>query len=153
MRFARPAGAWAPFLFLTLVLGAACAGQPFTMTASGPFSDPVPAGASIERIAVYVSIRNHAGDDLQIDPAEFVARDADRRVYRSNPAAASTDAREIAATAGLRGTLPLPAMTLRAGDQVSGFVLFDVPAGVLPTECIWRQVDVDTVVALTNSPS
>jgi hypothetical protein len=43
---------------------------------------------------------------------------------------------------------PLPVVTLRQSDVLSGFVVFDVPAGVRPVDLIWRQSDTDTVVHL-----
>ena len=51
--------------------------------------------------------------------------------------------------AAQRGTLPLPTITLRGDDTISGFVVFDVPAGKQPVELIWRQSDTDTVALLS----
>ena len=51
-----------------------------------------------------------------------------------------------------RGTLPLPTVTLRGNDTISGFVVFDVPAGVWPVELVWRQSDTDTVANLPTTP-
>jgi hypothetical protein len=51
----------------------------------------------------------------------------------------------------MRGSLPLPTMTLRGDDLVSGFVVFDVPAGVRPVELIWRQTDSDYLVPIVTA--
>jgi hypothetical protein len=77
-----------------------------------------------------------------------VARDAERRIYPANPAATAADARSVAGPPNLRGALPLPTITLRGDDVLSGFVVFDVPAGVRPVQVIWRQTDNDHVASL-----
>jgi hypothetical protein len=136
-------------LVLPLVVGAlvGCAGDPFALQAEGPFAYPAAAVGTLERVAILVTITNLSGDDLQISPADFVAREG-RRVYTANATATSADLRRTGGPPDVRGALPLPAMTLRGGDVLSGFVLFDLPAGVKPTELIWRQTDRDYVVRL-----
>jgi hypothetical protein len=101
--------------------------------------------------AILVTIANHSGDDLQVNPGDFVARDAERRVYPANAAATVADAPLISRPPQMRGTLPLPTITLRTDDVLSGFVVFDVPAGVRPVELIWRQSDTDSVTTLASA--
>jgi hypothetical protein len=86
---------------------------------------------------------------LQINPADFVARDANHRVYPSDPSATTTDASLVRMVAGPRlEALPLPTMTLRQADVLSGFIVFAVPEGVRPVELVWRQSDTDQVAQL-----
>ena len=134
---------------LILLLGlasAACKQQVSPLAAAGPFSYPSSVSASLERVAILVTVTNHGTDDLQINPADFVARDASHRIYLSNPSAAVTDAHAVRLAHGIQNISPLPTMTLRHDDALSGFVVFDVPAGVRPVEIIWRQSDTDYVV-------
>ena len=136
---------------LVLVLfAAACSAQQSPLTAaSGPLGYPSSVQPPIERIAIFLTIVNHGTDDLQINPADFVARDADHRVYPSDPAATTTDANMVRMAAGPRlETLPVPTMTLRQADVLSGFIVFDVPQGIRPVELVWRQTDTDQVVQL-----
>jgi hypothetical protein len=130
----------------TLVV--ACGGQPFTLDARGPLPDTAVVSPSIERVAILVTITNRSGDDLAINPADFVARDAGHRVYPANPAATAADARLVGGPGTIPGALPLPTVTLRGGDVLSGFVVFDLPAGAQPAELIWRQTDGDSVVVV-----
>lgn len=127
---------------------AACTGDPFALEAAGPFRYQAVIGPAFDRVAILVTVSNRSGDDLQVNPADFVARDAQRGVYASNPAATITDARLAVAAPGLSGTLPLPTITLRTEEVLTGFVVFDVPSGVSPVELVWRRSDADTVVAL-----
>jgi len=131
-------------------LAAACGDAPFSVTAAGPFSYPAPAtlNPSLERVAIVITIASHSGDDLQINPADFAARDAGHRLYAANVAATAADASLVLRSPELRGTLPLPVVTLRRDDVLTGFVVFDVPAGVRLVELIWRQVDSDYTVRL-----
>ena len=131
-------------------LAAACGGEPFTLAASGPFTYPATVNPSLERVAILVTIVSRSGDDLQINPADFAARDTDRRLYIANAAATAADVGLINRTTELRGSLPLPVVTLRHDDVLTGFVVFDVPAGVRPVELIWRQTDGDFAVKLTT---
>jgi hypothetical protein len=104
----------------------------------------------IERVAIFVTITNHGTDDLQINPADFVARDADHRVWASDPSASVSDGNLVRLTAGPGlDVLPVPTMTLRQADVLSGYIVFDVPLGVAPVELVWRQTDTDQVVRLT----
>jgi hypothetical protein len=127
----------------------ACGGETFTLDARGPFPDSAIVSPSLDRVAILVTIANRSGDDLLINPADFVARDAGHRVYPANPTATTADARLVSGPGSMRGTLPLPTVTLRSGDVLSGFVVFDVPAGVQPSELVWRQTDSDSVVAVS----
>ena len=142
-------GARARWIALLLVVAAlvGCAAEPFAFDAEGPFAYPPAAGGTLDRVAILVTITNLSGDDLQISPADFVARDGGRRVYGAN-AAATADLRRVGGPLNVRGAAPLPAMTLRGGDVLSGFVLFDLPAGARPTELVWRQTDRDYVARL-----
>ena len=139
------------FPIATLVLfAAACSTQQSPLTAaSGPLIYPSSVALPVERIAIFVTITNHGTDDLQINPADFVARDADHRIYPSDPAATTSDASVVRMASGPRlEALPLPSVTLRQADVLSGFIVFDVPAGVRPVELVWRQSDTDEVTRL-----
>jgi hypothetical protein len=119
--------------------------------AAGPFRYPAVVGPAFDRVAILVVVANHSGDDLQVNPADFLARDGQRRVYPSNPTATVADARLAGQSESLRGILPLPAITLRSEDVLTGYVVFDVPAGASPVELVWRQSDADTVAVLRPS--
>jgi hypothetical protein len=127
-----------------------CGTTPFTLAASGPYVYPTPASVppSLERVAVIITITSRSADDLQVNPVEFAARDADRRLYTANAAATTADATLVGRTPETRGTLPLPVVTLRRDDVLTGFVVFDVPAGVRPVELVWRQIDGDYATRL-----
>ncbi|HEX5417801.1 MAG TPA: hypothetical protein VFZ25_19250 [Chloroflexota bacterium] len=131
----------------------ACGSAPFTLTASGPWAYSTVVEPPFERLAILVTITNRSGDDLVVNPADFVARDADHRIYPANPAEAVSDASAVrlafASQRGVQAIVPLPTMTLRQDDVLSGFVVFDLPAGVRPVELIWRQTDTDTAVPLS----
>jgi hypothetical protein len=132
-----------------LLVSAGCAGgRPYVLEAAGPFIYTAAVGPAFDRVAVLVSVANRSGDDLQINPADFVARDAQRRVFAANAAATIADARAAGQSPGLRGISPLPTLTLRGDDVVLGYVVFDVPVGAAPVELIWRQTDGDVVAAL-----
>ena len=138
---------------LAAVVAVACSGEPLTLDATDAFSYPAAVDPRLERVAVLVTITNRSGDDLQVDPATFVVRDIDHRIFPANPIATVADARLVEAAAGrlgLRGVLPLPVVTLRQEDLISGFVVFDIPSGVRPAELIWRQSDTDHVVNLPS---
>ena len=125
---------------------------PFTLAAAGPFVDPVTVNPTLDRLAILVTITNRTGDDLNVNPSDFVARDADHRVYAANPTATAADAGRVSGQPARRGALPLPTVTLRGTDTISGFVVFDVPSGVVPVELVWRQSDSDTVANLATAP-
>lgn len=134
---------------IAALLATACSAQASPISASGPVSYPSAAEPPIERLAIFVTITNRGTDDLQINPADFVARDADHRVYPSDPAATTSEASMVRMAAGPRlESLPLPTMTLRQADVLSGFIVFDVPEGVRPVELVWRQSDTDQVAQL-----
>ena len=147
-----------PAVLLAALFAVACSSDPpFTLEASGPYSYladyPAVANPPLERVAIIVMVTNRSGDDLSVSPGDFVARDADHRIYPANPTATAADARSVrlaVRTQGGRDVPPLAAATLRQGDVISGFVVFDVPAGVRPVDLIWRQVDGDSVVALSS---
>jgi hypothetical protein len=146
-----------PTVLLAAILVVACSDEPpFTLQASGPYvySAGYPAAVNLpaERVAILVTITNRSGDDLSVSPADFVARDADHRIYPANPTetAADTQAVRLAVRAqGMGDATPLPAATLRQNDVLSGFVVFDVPTGVRPVDLVWRQTDGDSVVGLS----
>ncbi|MDQ3811247.1 MAG: DUF4352 domain-containing protein [Chloroflexota bacterium] len=127
----------------------ACAArQPFVLQAAGPFPYQAMVGPAFERVAILVTVANESGDDLQVNPTDFLARDSEHRVYPANPAATIADFPVAGRTANLRGIIPLPTMTLRARDVLTGYVVFDVPAGAWPVELVWRQSDIDSVAVL-----
>lgn len=147
MKFVRLA-----LLLAFAALTASCASTPLAVAASGPFAYSGSTELSLERIVFLVSITSHTQDDVQINPADFVARDIDRRIYLPDVAATTADARlvRLAGRAfGLGDITPLPVLTLRQNDTIVGFVVFAVPAGVRPIELVWRQSDGDRVVELT----
>jgi hypothetical protein len=55
-------------------------------------------------------------------------------------AATTADARLVSRPPQMRGSLPLPTITLRPDDVPSAFVVFDVPAGARLLELVRRQV-------------
>jgi hypothetical protein len=142
---------WVVLLLVVATL-VGCSGEPFAFDAEGPFSASPADGSTLDRVAFLVTITNRSGDDLQINPADFVARDGGHRVYTANAAATAADARRVGGPPNVRGAVPLPSLTLRGGDVLSGLVLFDLPAGVKPTELIWRQTDRDYVANLAAAP-
>jgi hypothetical protein len=148
----RNNGLWVAVLVAAL-LTSACSTQASPLTAaSGPLDYPSSVIPPLERVAIFVTITNHGQDDLLINPADFVARDADHRIYPSHPAATVSDSNLVRLTAGPGpDVLPLPTVTLRQADVLSGFIVFDVPQGVRPVELVWRQVDSDQVAPLSAS--
>jgi hypothetical protein len=140
---------------IVALVAVACSNAPYTVAASGPWAYGAVVDPPFERIAILVTIVNRSTDDLAVNPGDFVARDADHRIYPSNPTASVADAHEVRLAYGAqRGTqdiAPLPAVTLRQDDSLSGFVVFDVPAGVRPVELVWRQSDTDSVVKLASA--
>jgi hypothetical protein len=133
------------------VFTAGCGAEPFTLAARGPFPYRASVNPSLERVAIVVTITSRSGDDLLINPADFAARDAERRVFTANAAATAADVDLVGREPETRGTLPLPVVTLRQDDVLTGFVVFDVPAGVRPVELIWRQTDADYAVRLATA--
>jgi len=132
-----------------LLMTAGCtAGRPFVLEAAGPFVYPAVVGPAFDRVAILVSVANHSGDDLQVNPADFIARDRQRRVYAASPTATVADARIAGQSPALRGVPPLPTITLRSDDVLTGFIVFEVPTGTSPTELVWRQSDTDVVAVL-----
>ncbi len=133
-------------------MAATCGADPFSVEAAGPFVYPAPPSVnpSLERVAIVVTITSRSGDDLQVNPADFAARDANRRLYVANAAATAADVGQVSRAPEIRGTLPLPVVTLRQDDVLTGFVVFDVPAGVRPVELVWRQTDADFTVKLAG---
>lgn len=132
-------------------LAAGCASESLRLSASAPFSYASPVESSLERVAIVVTITNLTDNDLVLNPADFWARDADRRIYPANVLAGQADTRQVALVGdhlGMRGLLPLPAATLRKNDVLSGFIVFDVPAGTRPAQLVFRDSDTDHVVDL-----
>ena len=154
----RVSRAMLPAVLSAALFAVACSSDPpFTLEASGPYaySAEYPAVVNLpaERVAILVTITNRSGDDLSVSPADFVARDSDHRIYPANPTETAADAvavRVASKAQGMGDAMPLPAVTLRQNDVISGFVVFDVPAGVRPVDLIWRQTDTDSVVALSS---
>jgi uncharacterized protein DUF4352 len=119
------------------------------LAAAGPFTYPSTATPPLERVAVLVTVTNQGTDDMQINPADFLARDADHHIYTANSTAAGADGNLVRLITGPRlEALPLPTVTLRQSEILSGFIVFDVPQGVRPVELIWRQSDADQVAQL-----
>jgi len=141
---------WSAVLFAAIVTSA-CSAQTSPLTsATGPLNYPSGVTPPIERVAIFVTITNHGTDDLIINPADFVARDADHRVYPSDPAATVSDGNLVRLSAGPGpDVLPLPTITLRQADVLSGYIVFVVPQGVRPVELVWRQSDTDQVAPLS----
>jgi hypothetical protein len=135
-----------------MLVTCACSAQTSPLTAaSGPLNYPSGVNPPIERLAIFVTITNHGTDDLVINPADFVARDADHHIYPSDPTATVNDANLVRLSAGPSlDVLPIPAVTLRQADVLSGFIVFDVPQGVRPVELVWRQSDTDQVAQLST---
>ena len=143
-------------LWFAVVFGAivssACRTQASPLTAaSGPLNYPSGVTPPLVRVAIFVTITNHGADDLVINPADFVARDADHRIYPSDPAATVSDGNLVRLTSGPGpDILPLPTVTLRQADVLSGYIVFAVPQGARPVELVWRQTDADQVVQLSE---
>ncbi len=133
------------------VVLAACTESVSPLSASGPVSYPSAVTPPLERVAILVTVSNHGADDLQINPADFLARDADHHIYPANPSATTADGTLVRLATGPRlETLPLPTVTLRQSEVLSGFIVFDVPQGVRPVEQVWRQSDTDQVAQLSS---
>src|SRR5215207_4200131 len=142
----------APLAAAALLMLVGCAGRPpYILEAAGPFPYQAVVGPAFDRVAILVSVANESGDDLQVNPSDFLARDGQRRVYPANPAATIADAQLAGHSSNLRGIIPLPTITLRSQDVLTGYVVFDVPAGVSPVELVWRQSDADTIAVLRPS--
>src|SRR5579871_3228043 len=147
-----PSKRWTLILIAMAALAsAACSKTPNPLTASGPVAYPSSVTPPLERVAILVTVTNQSTDDMQINPADFVARDADHHVYPSDPTATTADGDLVRLSTGPRlETLPLPTVTLRQNDVLSGFIVFDVPQGVRPVELVWRQSDTDQVAPLSR---
>lgn len=142
---------WA--VMLTAVVAIACSAEPFTLEASGPFPYRAAVDPQLERVAIFVTVTNRAPEDLLVDPTNFVARNSDRRVFPANASATVADAHEVRLAAegmGKADVLPLPAVTLRSNEILSGFIVFDVPRGVRPVQLVFRQADTDSVVEILS---
>ncbi len=130
----------------------ACSQEPLTLEASGPIPYPAYVDSPFQRVAIVVTITNKSGDDLAVNPADFVARDAEHRIYPANPTEAASDAQAVrlasAHQRGVQSLRPLPTVTLRQDDVLSGFLVFDVPSGTQIVEVIWRQSDTDYAAQL-----
>ena len=145
-------------VFLATLAGLAmvgCSSTPFTLAASGPFvypqnwAYPTDSDQSLDRIAVLITVTNRSGDDLAVNPADFLVRDSQHHVYAADLTATSASASPAARPTEIRDRLPLPTLTLRSDDVLTGFVVFDVPTGVRPVELIWRQSDSDSIATLS----
>lgn len=137
-----------PAALLAVLLAASCTADSFGLEAAGPYVYPAAVKSPLERVAIVVTLTNHSGDDLPVNPVDFVARDAGHRIYPANPTATVADADLVRVSAGIRGALPLSVATLRQDEVLSGFVVFDVPSGVRPVDLIFRQADADRTVRL-----
>jgi uncharacterized protein DUF4352 len=128
---------------------AACSKPSSPLSASGPFTYPSGVTPPLARLAILVTVTNQGTDDMQINPADFLARDADHHIFPANPTATTADGNLVRLTTGPRlEMLPLPTVTLRQSEILSGFIVFDVPQGAQPVELIWRQSDTDQVAQL-----
>jgi hypothetical protein len=136
-------------LLLVGLIVVGCSQPPLTLDAAGPFTYSAVVDPPFERIAVLVTITDQSGDDLAVNPADFLTRDVNNHVYPANPSAALTDAHAVRVAHGAQGIAPLPVITLRQNDVLTGFVVFDVPTGVRPVDLVWRQSDTDYVVHLS----
>ncbi len=137
-------------LIAVALLASACAASdPLTLTVSEPFAYAPSVESSIERVAVVVTVINRSDNDILVAPADFWARDRENRLYAANVPAGLADARLVRLAGGqigMTGLLPLPTANLRKNDVISGFVVFDVPAGVRPIQLLFRETDTDHVV-------
>src|SRR5437868_6499049 len=88
---------------IALSLAGCSASRPFVLEAAGPFLYPAVVGPAFDRVAILVSVANRSGDDLQVNPADFIARDNQKRVYPASPTATVADARLAGQSPGLRG--------------------------------------------------
>jgi len=144
---------WFAVLAGLVVMG--CSSTPYSLAASGPYlypqnwAYPTDSNSSLDRIAILITVRNISGDDLAVNPTDFLVRDSQHRVYAADPTATTSPDSLTTRPAEIRDSLPLPTLTLRGNDVVSGYVVFDVPAGVRPVELVWRQSDSDTVATLS----
>ena len=138
-------------LLLSVVALTACSKQTSSpLSAAGPVAYPSSVTPPLERLAILVTITNRGTDDMQINPVDFMARDAEHRIYAADPTATTADGNLVRLATGPRlESLPLPTVTLRQADVLSGFVVFDVPQGVRPVELVWRQADTDQVAQLS----
>lgn len=138
---------------LTAIVVVACGAAPYRVAASGPIGYSADVDPSVTRVAVVVTITNVSGDDLAVAPTDFLVRDVAHHVYPADPAAAVADARVVrlaVASGGASQSIgPLPTITLRGNDVLSGFLIFDLPVGVQPVELVWRQSDSDDVIPLS----
>src|SRR5207248_5008101 len=58
-----------------LLLAGCSAASPNVLEAAGPFLYPAAIGPAFDRVAILVTVANRTGDDLAVNPADFVARD------------------------------------------------------------------------------
>lgn len=141
-------------MLLGAVLASSCATETFSLAANAAFGYQAVVDSTVERVAVLITVTNKSEDDLQMNPADFTLRAPDRHIYPSNPVATTADAnvvRRTAATRGLSGLQPMPVVILRKNDVLTAFVVFDVPAGVRPSELVYRQSDTDRVVDISGA--
>ena len=102
---------------LVLALAVCTTGPPYALEAAGPFVYPAVVGPAFDRIAILVTVANRSTDDLAVNPTDFLTRDAQRRVYPSNPAATIADMRLAGQSPGLRGILPLPTIMVMSPER------------------------------------
>lgn len=148
-------GRLAVLVGVALALAACAPSEATGISAAAPFTYQAPVDATIERLAVVITVAHRTEDDLLVDPALFALRDREGRLYSANVPAAAADARlvrQAGTSLGLAGLLPLPALTLRKDDSLTGFIVFDVPLHTRPVELIFRQTDTDQVVPLPEPP-
>jgi len=139
----------ATLVVVALLVSACAASDTLVLTISQPFSYSPLVDSSIERVAIVVTVTNRSDNDILINPGDFWARDQNNRLYAANVVAGVADARLVRLAGGqigMTGLLPLPAANLRKNDVISGFVVFDVPAGARPTQLLYRETDTDHVV-------
>jgi hypothetical protein len=139
------------FAVLAGVTAVACSSAPFTLDSTGSYSYPSAVNPAFEEIAVFVTITNRSGDDLQVNPTDFVARDTTRHVYLASPPATTSGVPLAGVPLKMASSLPLPIVTLRNDDVLTGYVVFDVPTNTQLAQLIWRQSDKDYNVNLASA--
>ena len=121
--------------------------EPVVLTAYGPVEQPPAPSAFVRRVAVSLAVTNHTNALVFVSPLQFRAMDGEHRYYRANvDATLRVDAyRLVASGPGTGGAMA--AVTLRNGDTVAGYVVFDVPLGARLTQIVLtagnRELTVD----------
>src|SRR5579871_2255903 len=72
-----------------------CSKPPFILTCVGPWTYGADVDASLERVAILITITDQSGDDLTVNPGDFEARDSNHNLYPANPSATESDAHAV----------------------------------------------------------